>query len=97
MKIRFTRQARGDLREIISYIRERNPTGAYHVGKEFARSLEVIAQYPLAAEATEDPDVRVKNLAKYPYKIFYSVVGDSIEVWHVRHAARQSWEGKPKG
>jgi toxin ParE1/3/4 len=96
VKVRFTRQARGDFKEIINYIRERNPTGAYQVGKELARSLEFVAQYPFAAEATEDPDVRVKNVAKYPYKIFYSIVGDSIEVWHVRHAARRPWEGKPK-
>jgi toxin ParE1/3/4 len=93
VKVRFTRQARSDLKSILQYIRERNPTGARHVGQEFRRSLGIIAQYPFGAEATDDPELRVKTVAKYPYRIFYRVVGDEIEVWHVRHAARRPWEG----
>jgi len=35
--------------------------------------------------------VRVKVVARYGYKIFYSVGLDSIEVLHVRHGARRPW------
>jgi hypothetical protein len=29
----------------------------------------------------------------YHYKIFYSVVGDTVEIIHVRHTSRRPWTG----
>ncbi|MBN9021697.1 MAG: hypothetical protein J0H08_06320 [Rhizobiales bacterium] len=31
-------------------------------------------------------------LGRYPYRIFYRVLGDTVQVLHVHHAAREPWE-----
>jgi toxin ParE1/3/4 len=36
--------------------------------------------------------VRVIPLGRYPFKIFYTVVGDRIIILHIRHSARRPWE-----
>jgi hypothetical protein len=34
-------------------------------------------------------------LGRYPYKIFYRVIADTIEILHIHHAARQPWDESP--
>jgi hypothetical protein len=41
-----------------------------------------------ARRIPERPGVRVVPLIRYPYKIFYHVVGDTVEILHIHHAAR---------
>jgi toxin ParE1/3/4 len=39
------------------------------------------------------PGVRVAFLTPYPFKLFYRIVADIIEVLHVAHAARgEPWD-----
>jgi toxin ParE1/3/4 len=39
------------------------------------------------------PGVRVAFLAPYPFKLFYRIAADIIEVLHVAHAARREpWD-----
>ena len=38
------------------------------------------------------PDVRVAPLGRYPYKIFYRVRADAVEILHIHHAAREPWD-----
>ena len=33
-------------------------------------------------------------LGRYPYIVYYRVVGDDIAIVHIRHAARRPWEGE---
>ena len=37
-------------------------------------------------------NVRVKVIVQYPYKVFYSVHAEQVEILHVRHSARRPWE-----
>lgn len=52
-----------------------------------------LADQPLSGYATEDPTVRVRFLVQYPYKIFYRVRDATVEILHIRHAARRPWRG----
>ena len=54
-------------------------------------ALAFIADNPRAAEETDEPTIRVKVIVEYPYKIFYRVGVDTIDVLHVRHSARAPW------
>jgi plasmid stabilization system protein ParE len=36
--------------------------------------------------------MRVMPLVRYPFKIFYRIVGDTVRVLHIRHAARRPWD-----
>jgi plasmid stabilization system protein ParE len=39
------------------------------------------------------PDVRAVLVLRYPYKIFYRVRGDTVEILHIRHTAQRPWVG----
>lgn len=42
----------------------------------------------------ERPQVRVVPLIRYPFKIFYTISGETITILHIRHAARRPWAGE---
>ena len=37
--------------------------------------------------------MRVLPLMRYPFKVFYRVVGDTVRIVHIRHTARRPWTG----
>jgi hypothetical protein len=37
----------------------------------------------------------VVPLGRYPYKIFYRVTNDTVEILHIHHAARRPWDESP--
>ena len=38
------------------------------------------------------PDIRVAPLGRFPYKIFYRVRANAVEILHINHAARVPWD-----
>jgi len=40
------------------------------------------------------PNVRAVLVLRYPYKIFYRVRRDVIEILYIRHTARRPWAGE---
>ena len=92
MKVRYRARAMADLDEIFTFLNDRSPVGAHNVLHAIAGAIDSIAENPLAAPPTSEPDIRVKIVGRYRYKIFYGVVGnESVEIIHVRHAARRPW------
>jgi toxin ParE1/3/4 len=94
MKIRYSPLAARDIESIGSFIENRNPSGALKVLTAIYRAVNLIRNFPLSARATERPNIRVMMVAGYPYKIFYKVHTDLIEIVHIRHAARRPWIGE---
>jgi toxin ParE1/3/4 len=91
MKLRYSRQARADLRGIRSYIAERNPIAAERV---MARLSDVIAKLALNPSIGRDADrknLRIFSVRTYPCRIYYEVRGDEVHIAHIRHTARQEW------
>jgi toxin ParE1/3/4 len=41
-----------------------------------------------AEEVAQRPGVRMVPLIRYPYRIFYRIGGDAVEILHIHHAAR---------
>ena len=70
MKVHYRRRAVIDLDEIHQYITERNPQAARNVVDAISDAIAQIAKFPLSAGRTTDPDIRVKVVQKYPYKIY---------------------------
>jgi len=91
MKVRYRALALADLEGIFQYLNERSPTGAQHVLEAIHAAINDISAHPLSAPQTSDPTVRVKILGRYRYKIFYSVEPHTIEIIHIRPAARRPW------
>ena len=49
-----------------------------------------IATWPESAqEVLQKPGIRSVPFLRYPYRLFYRVVADRVEVLYVHHAARE--------
>jgi toxin ParE1/3/4 len=94
MKVRYTPVAFADRERIFEYLRERSPTGARNVLASIRQTVQLLRDHPYSGYKTNDPDVRVKLVTRYPYKIFYRVREDTIEIAHIRHTSRRPWAGE---
>jgi toxin ParE1/3/4 len=99
MGVRYRAAARADIESIRQYIEKRMESGAARVLRSIYMAIRFIAQYPRASETTDDPDLHLRLVMEYRYKIFYKVLDETIEVLHVRHTGRRPWgaEDQPKG
>ncbi len=90
MKLRFTEAARRDLETIMAFISANYPANVGRFEQRLRRSLARIERWPEGARlAASHPDLRVVPLIRYPYKIFYRIGPDAIEILHIHPAARQ--------
>jgi len=70
MKIRYSPQARDDLRDIFFYLDERSPVGAENVMRAIYAGIQFLAKNPMASQETSLAEIRVKILRRYNFKIF---------------------------
>jgi toxin ParE1/3/4 len=89
MKIRYSPQAREDLRDIVSYLDERSPVGAENVMRAIYAGIQFLAENPMASQETSLAEIRVKIVRRYNFKIFYRIDGNTVELIHIRHAVRR--------
>jgi toxin ParE1/3/4 len=69
------------------------PAVAPAVERRIRRVVALIARWPESARRSAGrPGVHVVPLGRYPYRIFYRVAGDTVEILHIHHAARQPWD-----
>lgn len=52
-------------------------------------AIDQLSEFPFLGRATDEPSVRVLLLTRYPYLIFYTVIGGEAVILHVRHGARR--------
>jgi toxin ParE1/3/4 len=91
MRIRYTPEAFADRERIFEYLSERSPSGARNVLASIRDAVRMLGEHPHSGYKTDDPQVRVKFVVRYPYKIFYRVGVDVVEIIHIRHTARRPW------
>ena len=96
MNVVYSRRAIRDLERIAAYyLMVVDPDVARAVGARIEQVIDGIARNPLSApHLAKRPEVRMALVLRYPYKIFYRVRGDAIEILHIRHTARRQWEGE---
>ena len=93
MKVLWTEEALHDLDEIADYLITHFPAVAPLLAKRINDTVARIRRWPQSARTSAGrPNVRVVPLGRFPYKIFYRVREDAIEVLHVHHGARQPWD-----
>jgi toxin ParE1/3/4 len=92
MKVVFTATALRDLDEISGWLASNCPELAPAVERRIRAELARVGRWPESARrAAKRPGVRVVPLGRYPYKIFYRVTPDAVEILHIHHTARQPW------
>jgi len=48
-----------------------------------------LIQFPLLGRQGSVPGTRERMITRYPYRVIYRIVGDTVEVLRVIHGARQ--------
>jgi toxin ParE1/3/4 len=93
MKVVYTEDALNDLDAIADWLIVHYPAVAPALERRIRRAVANIARWPASARrSARYPGIRVTLLGRYPYKIFYRVAGDTLEILHIHHAARQPWD-----
>ena len=94
MKVRYTPRAIANLDAIFSYIDQSSPAGALRVKSRIQQLIEGLADFPLAGRETGFRKMRVLVAGRFPYLIFYRVIGQEVQIIHIRHGARRPWKGQ---
>jgi plasmid stabilization system protein ParE len=89
MSIRYTPRSFGDLQAIHSYIAQHNPPAADRVVGVIERRVDSLRQSPRLGYPSDDSTIRILLAIPYPYRIYYRIAADEIEIIHIRHMARR--------
>jgi plasmid stabilization system protein ParE len=95
MRVVYSPRAIRDLEHIAAYYRSvADPNIAAAISQRIQHVINRIARRPQSAPpVVERRDVRAVLVLRYPYKIFYRVRDDAVEILHIRHTARRAWAG----
>jgi plasmid stabilization system protein ParE len=74
---------------LLAYIAQDNPTASVKIRDLIALALEQLSSFPYIGQETDVPDVLIKPLSRYPYLIFYKIVGEELHILRVLHGARR--------
>jgi toxin ParE1/3/4 len=90
MKVIYTETALGDLDNILTYLGSNFPTVTAAFVDRIRAIEQRIGRWPESGQEVEQrTGVRVVPLIRFPYKVFYRVSEEAVEILHIRHAARQ--------
>lgn len=94
MRVRYTLRAQSDLDAIYAYIDQRAPAAARSVKELIERRIARLADFPLMAPETDEPGIRELTILRFPYKVYYEVIGEEVWIIHIRDARRRPWIGE---
>lgn len=89
MTIRYSRRALSQLASLHEYLGARNPSGEANVGASIRETIARLRELPLLGRRTDEPRVHLLIEAKYLYRVFYRVEGDTIFVIRVLHPRQE--------
>jgi addiction module RelE/StbE family toxin len=89
MKVRFTRPAQDDLRQIQAYVSKDNPTEASRLVARLIERARSLGDTPYEGRETDEPDARVVVVPRLRYFIFYTIESNEVHITHIRHTSRR--------
>ena len=95
MRVEYSRRAVADLRKIsVDSRRTFGDRVAEALESRIRTVVDLVSREPLSTpEVEQRPGLHVVPLTRYPFKIFYRIVDDSVRILHIRHTARRPWRG----
>ena len=88
--VRWTAAALADLDQILAYTEANYPALKPSVEIRIRAVIERVARLPRSARRVgQHSDIRVVPVLRYPFRIFYRVIGDGIEILHIHHTSRE--------
>ena len=93
MKVEYAPRAIRDLQEIGAYYRTAaDEKVAAAVAQRIEHVVNLVVRQPnIAPLVPGRASVHVALVLRYPYKIFYRVRADTVQILHIRHTARRPW------
>jgi plasmid stabilization system protein ParE len=89
-RVVFTDDAERDLKEILQFISANYPAVYPAFECRLRTILTRIGTWPESAqEVLQRPGIRSVPFIRFPYRLFYRVLPDRVEVLHVNHGARE--------
>jgi toxin ParE1/3/4 len=87
----YSRQALADLNAIATYYTANaSPAIAEAIGTRLRDVVDRICRVPQAApRVSQRSQIRVAAVVRYPFRIFYRVRDDKIDILHIRHTSRR--------
>jgi plasmid stabilization system protein ParE len=73
MKVRWSETALAEIEDIFSYIYERNRSAAVAVVERIEGLTTLLEEFPLIGHTTDEAEVRVLSVVRYPFLIFYAI------------------------
>ncbi len=91
MKVSFSPRSLRQLEDIHAYVQERNPRAAREVVSRIEELCGKLGDFPGMGTRTEQPDVRMLPVVRYPYIILYTILADrdEVRILRIRHGARR--------
>ena len=89
MRVVLTDEALRDLDSILAYTEANHPAAAPALERRLRTSLRRIGAWPESAQPVAGrPGLRMVPLVRYPFRIFYRVANNQVEILHIHHTAR---------
>lgn len=95
-RVRVARRGGLDITEIALWLQERMPTAATNWLDAVEVALASLATRPQRCRAAPEAELigaKVRQLMLDKYRILFVIEGDTVVLLHVRHGARQAWDG----
>jgi plasmid stabilization system protein ParE len=90
MKVVYSEPALRDLVEIGEYQRQHWPAVRDRFAMRLGAIERLLLDQPRArSDVPERPGVRTVSLGSFPYRVFYKVTADTVEILHIRHTSRR--------
>lgn len=90
MKLRFDARAIDDLHGIRTYIKQHaGSQAAERVRKNLHTRINRLRIRPLIGVPSSVPEICILPPTRYPYRIYYTIQGDTVVILHIRHTSRQ--------
>lgn len=90
MKVRFSEAAATDLDSILAYTAANFPSSVEPLERRIRAAVARVARMPKSGrEISERPGVRVVPLIRYPFRIYYQIRSDHVEILHIHHTSRE--------
>ncbi|QUS41407.1 type II toxin-antitoxin system RelE/ParE family toxin [Tardiphaga alba] len=91
MKPIYSRRALADLHRISDYYAvQASPAIAEAIGQRLAEVVDQFCQAPRSAPILpRRSKIRSVPVVNYPFRIFYRIRKDAVEIVHIRHTSRQ--------
>jgi toxin ParE1/3/4 len=95
MKLVYSRRALADIDGIATfYAANASPAIAESIERRLSDVIDRICRVPEAApRVSQRSQVRVAAVVRYPFRVFYRMRRDTIDILHIRHTSRGPFSG----